>query len=226
MALFLDDLQWVDAATLDLVEDLLTRSDLQYLMLIGAFRDNEVTFAHPLWYRLEAIKSAGANVQQIILAPLASSHISRLISDALRCDSKRAAPLAKLIHDKTAGNPFFVIQFLQALAEEGLVRFDHDARFWCWDLARIRVKGHTDNVVDLMIAKLTRLPAETQITLQRLACLGNVADTGTISIVLGRSEQRVHADLWEAIRRELVEHQPSVSVCPRSSARSRLLADC
>ncbi|OSI70382.1 protein kinase [Bradyrhizobium canariense] len=210
LALFLDDLQWVDAATLDLVEDLLTRSDLQYLMLIGAFRDNEVTFAHPLWYRLEAIKSAGANVQQIILAPLASSHISRLISDALRCDSKRAAPLAKLIHDKTAGNPFFVIQFLQALAEEGLVRFDHDARFWCWDLARIRVKGHTDNVVDLMIAKLTRLPAETQITLQRLACLGNVADTRTISIVLGRSEQRVHADLWEAIRQELVEHQPGV----------------
>jgi PAS domain S-box-containing protein len=210
LALFLDDLQWVDAATLDLVEDLLTRSDLQYLMLIGAFRDNEVTVAHPLWYRLEAIKSAGANVQQIILAPLASSHISRLISDTLRCNSKRAAPLAKLIHDKTAGNPFFVIQFLQALAEEGLVRFDHDARFWCWDLARIRVKGHTDNVVDLMIAKLTRLPAETQITLQRLACLGNVADTRTISIVLGRSEQRVHADLWEAIRQELVEHQPGV----------------
>jgi PAS domain S-box-containing protein len=120
---------------------------------------------------------------------------------------KRAAPLAQLIHDKTAGNPFFVIQFLHALAGEGLVRFDHDAGCWCWDLDRIHVKGHTDNVVDLMIAKLTRLPADTRNTLQQLACLGNIAETTTLSIVLGRSEQQVHADLWEAVRQELVEHQ-------------------
>ncbi|MGY3559493.1 PAS domain S-box-containing protein [Bradyrhizobium sp. USDA 4472] len=207
LALFLDDLQWLDAATLDLLEDLLTRSDLQYLMLIGAYRDNEVTAAHPLRRRLEAIRNAGANVQQIILAPLAGEHISQLISDALHCDLKRAAPLAQLIHEKTAGNPFFVIQFLRALAEEGLVRFDHDAGCWCWDLDRIHLKGHTDNVVDLMIEKLSRLPAGTLNTLQQLACLGNIAESTTLSIVLERSDPQVHSDLWEAVRQELVEHQ-------------------
>ena len=207
LALFLDDLQWLDAATLDLIEDLLTRSDLQYLMLIGAYRDNEVDAAHPLRRRLDAMENAGAKVEQIVLAPLASEHIAHLIADALRCDSDRAAPLAQLIHDKTAGNPFFVVQFLHALAEEGLLRFDHDAGCWCWDLDRIHAKGHTDNVVGLMVAKLTRLPADTQNTLQQLACLGNIAEITTLSIALGVSEQQVHAALWEAVRQELVEHQ-------------------
>jgi PAS domain S-box-containing protein len=206
LALFLDDLQWLDAATLDLVEDLLTRSGLQHLMLIGAYRDNEVDAAHPLKRRIEAIKNAGAKVEQITLAPLAREHIAHLIADALRCEVDRAAPLAQLIHGKTAGNPFFVVQFLYALAEEGLVRFDHDAGCWCWDLNRIRAKGHTDNVVDLMIRKLTRLPAHTKHTLQQLACLGNIADIKTLSIVAGDSEQQVHAALWEAVRQELIEH--------------------
>jgi serine/threonine protein kinase len=207
LALFLDDLQWLDAATLDLIEDLLTRSDLQYLLLIGAYRDNEVDAAHPFRRKLKAIENAGAKVEQIILAPLASEHIAQLIADALRCDSERAAPLAQLIHDKTAGNPFFVIQFLHALTEEGLILFDYDARCWCWDLDRIHAKGHTDNVADLMVAKLTRLPVDTQNTLQQLACLGNVAENATLSIVLEVSEQQVHAALWEPVRQELVEHQ-------------------
>ena len=86
---------------------------------------------------------------------------------------ERAAPLTQLVHEKTAGNPFFVIQFLYALAEEQLLAFDHDAARWTWDLERIRAKGYTDNVVDLMVGKLTRLPANTQKALQLLACLGN-----------------------------------------------------
>jgi serine/threonine protein kinase len=205
LALFLDDLQWLDAATLDFIEDLLTRSDLQHLMLIGAYRDNEVDAAHPLRRKLEAIKNAGAKVEQITLAPLASEHIAHLIADALRSGSDGVTPLAQLIHDKTAGNPFFVVQFFHALAEEGLVRFDHDAGFWCWDLDRIQAKGHTDNVVDLMVGKLTRLPADTQSTLQQLAYLGNIAEITTLSIVLGGTEQQAHATLWEAVRQELVE---------------------
>ncbi|OPY96556.1 protein kinase [Bradyrhizobium sacchari] len=207
LALFLDDLQWIDAATLDLLEDLLTRPDLQYLMLIGSFRDNEVNAVHPLRRGLEALRKAGANLQQIILAPLDDDQISQLLSDALGCDLQRAAPLAQLIHDKTAGNPFFVNQFLHMLADEGLVRFDHDEGCWCWDLDRIHVKAHTDNVVDLMIAKLSQLPADTQNTLQALACLGNYVETTTLSIVLGGSEQQVHAALWEATRQQLVEQQ-------------------
>jgi PAS domain S-box-containing protein len=205
LALFLDDLQWLDAATLDLLEDLLTGSDLPHLMLIGAYRDNEVTAAHPLMCKLEAINVAGGKVTQIRLAPLAEDHLRQLIGDALRCEVARAAPLAQLVRDKTGGNPFFAIQFLLSLAHTGILAFDHDAARWSWNLDRIHAKGFTDNVVDLMVAKLTRLPAETQKALQQLACLGNVADITTLSIVLGNSEEQVHTALWPAIRQEFVE---------------------
>ena len=205
LALFLDDLQWLDAATLDLLEDLLTRSELRHLMLIGAYRDNEVDATHPLTRKLDAIRRAGAQVQEIRLAPLARDDLGQLIADALRCEPAGAAPLAQLVHEKTAGNPFFVIQFLHALAEEGLLAFDHDAARWRWELERIHAKSYTDNVVDLMVGKLTRLPAETQQALQQLACLGNVAAVTMLSIVLGTSEEQVHAALWPAVRQELIE---------------------
>jgi PAS domain S-box-containing protein len=207
LVLFLDDLQWLDAATLDLLQDLLTRSDLQHLMLIGAYRDNEVDAAHPLTRKLDAIRRAGAQVQEISLAPLARDNLMQLIADALRCETKRAAPLAHLVHDKTAGNPFFVIQFLYALVEEGLLIFDADDAQWCWDLDRIHAKGYTDNVADLVVGKLARLPTETQTALQQLACLGNITDINILSIVLGASEEGVHAALWEAVRQELIGHR-------------------
>ena len=116
------------------------------------------------------------------------------------------APLARLVHQKTGGNPFFAIQFISALAEEGLLTFDHDAARWRWELDRIHAKGYTDNVVDLMVGKLTRLPVGTQAALQQLACLGNVAEITMLSIVLGKSNEDVRSDLWDAIRLELVEH--------------------
>ncbi|UXU89649.1 trifunctional serine/threonine-protein kinase/ATP-binding protein/sensor histidine kinase [Burkholderia sp. S-53] len=205
LALFLDDLQWLDAATLDLLEDLLTRSDLQHLMLIGAYRDNEVTAAHPLRRKLEAIMAAGGVVAEIALAPLKQTHLRQWLADALRCEHAHVAPLAQMVHQKTGGNPFFAIQFLSSLADEGMLTFDHDAARWCWDLDHIHAKGYTDNVVDLMVAKLTRLPRETLNALQQLACLGNSAGTTTLSLVLGTSEEEVHAALWAAVRLELVE---------------------
>ncbi len=205
LALFLDDLQWLDAATLDLVEDLLIRSDLQHLMLVGAYRDNEVDATHPLMRKLEAIRSAGGRMAEIRLAPLAREDLGQLIAESLRCEAERGAPLAQLVHDKTGGNPFFAIQFISSLAEEGMIDFDHDALRWCWDLERIHAKGYTDNVVDLMIAKLIRLPAETQEALQQLACLGNAADISTLAIALEMAEARLDAALWPAFRQELVE---------------------
>jgi PAS domain S-box-containing protein len=200
LALFLDDLQWLDAATLDLIEDLLTQPDVQYLVLIGAYRDNEVNASHPLMRKLEAIRRAGALVQEITLAPLAKEDLEGLIADSLRCAPDRVEPLALLVHEKTGGNPFFAIQFISALAEEGLLNFDHGSGRWSWDLGRIHAKGYTDNVVDLMVGKLNRLPVETQKTLKEFACLGNSAEVATLSIVHGTSEEEVHSDLWEALR--------------------------
>jgi hypothetical protein len=125
LALFLDDLQWFDAATLDLLEDLLTQPDVRHLMLIGAYRDNEVDSTHPLTRKLETIRKTGAAVQEIVLAPLVRKDLKQLIADSLRCKPERAAPLARLLHEKTNGNPFFAIQFISSLAEEGLLTFDH-----------------------------------------------------------------------------------------------------
>src|ERR1700733_12106946 len=150
LALFLDDLQWMDAASLELLEYLVTNSETQHLLLVGAYRDNEVGAARPLMRTLEAIRKAGARVEEIVLAPLGIDDVGRLVADALHCGADSSYPLAKLVHEKTGGNPFFTIQFLTALAEEGLVRRDPDAAAWIWDVARIRAKGYTDNVVDLM----------------------------------------------------------------------------
>jgi PAS domain S-box-containing protein len=205
LALFLDDLQWLDAATLDLIEDLLTQEEVRNLLLIGAYRDNEVGSAHPLMRKLDAIRKARAKVQEITLAPLNLEDLTQLIADSLYCEAKRAGPLAHLVHAKTAGNPFFAIQFLSALAQEGLVAFDHGKGRWSWDLNRIRAKGYTDNVVDLMAGKLSRLPLKAQNALKRLACLGNITETATLSPVLGTSEEEVHADLQEAVRQEFVQ---------------------
>jgi PAS domain S-box-containing protein len=207
LALFLDDLQWLDAATLDLLENLLTGSDLQHFMLIGAYRTNEVTSAHPLRQKLEAIETAGGQVMEITLAPLAPEHLQQLISQALRCEAKRAAPLARLVHEKTGGNPFFANRFIASLAEEGMLTFDRDAARWSWDLDRIRAKGYTDNLADLMVGKLTRLTAETQKAVQLLACLGNAAAVATLSLVYGTSEAETHLLLEEAARADLLERR-------------------
>ncbi|MEX3945563.1 AAA family ATPase [Paraburkholderia sp. BR10937] len=203
LALFLDDLQWLDVATLELLADLLTHPDLRYLMVIGAYRDNEVDAAHPLTATLQTIRRAGAKIGEIRLAPLTRAHIRHLIADALHCAPESVEQLAHLVFDKTGGNPFFVIQFLQALAESNLLAFDHDARQWRWDAERIHARDYADNVVDLMAAKLTRLPAATQHALQQLACLGSVADITTLSAVLDIPEARVHEVLWDAVRQEL-----------------------
>ncbi len=205
LTLFLDDLQWLDAATIDLLADLLTEADVQWLLVIGAYRDNEVNSVHPLMRKLDAIREAGTSVQEIRLAPLAREDLGRLVAETLSCGPDLAAPLARLVHEKTGGNPFFAIQFISALAEEGLLRFDHDAARWRWELDRVQAKAYTDNVVDLMVGRLTRLPTKTQTALQQLACLGNVAEITMLSVVLGKSEDDVHSDLWDAVCLELVE---------------------
>src|ERR1700737_4568138 len=200
LALFLDDLQWLDSATLDLIEDLLTQSDVPHLMLIGAYRDNEVDSSHPLTRKLDAMRKAGAPVQEIVLAPLTRADVAVLITDSFHTEPERAAALARLIHEKTAGNPFFVIQFISALVEEDSLTFDYDQGQWSWDLNTIRAKGYTDNVADLMVGKLKRLPIETQQALQLLACLGNRAEFALLEMVSQQSSDEMPARFWEPTR--------------------------
>src|SRR5215471_620059 len=173
-------------------------------MLINAYRNNEVNPNHPLMRKLETIRQAGAILQDIVLGPLTREDLAQLIADSLHCDPERASPLAQLIHDKTGGNPFFAIQFISALAEEALLTFDHGEGRWSWDLTRIHAKGYTDNVVDLMVGKLSRLPAETQKALQQFACLGNSAEVAMLQMVYQDSNKEMHAQLWEAVRAGLI----------------------
>jgi len=207
LAIFLDDLQWLDAATLKLLEHLTTHPDVRHLFLIGAFRDNEVGPSHPLMQMVNAIRGTAAVVQEIVLAPLTLDDVTRFVADTLHCELERAEPLALLVYDKTLGNPFFAIQFLTALAEEGLLSFDAYAAAWMWDLPRIRAKGYTDNVVDLMVGKLKRLPEATQERFKQLACLGNVAEIAALTLVHGLSEEQLHAEFWDAVRTGLIFRQ-------------------
>lgn len=202
--LFLDDLQWLDAATLELLNYLVTEPEVRNLLVIGAYRSNEVTPVHPLMQTLDALRQAGTNVREIVLAPLAIHDVGCLIADSLHCELDRTLPLAQLVHEKTGGNPFFVIQFLATLTEEKLLVLDPEAGAWTWDLDRIRAQGYTDNVVDLMVGKLDRLTGPAQEILKHFACLGNVVRIATLSMVCGQSEEVLRAALWEVVRAGLV----------------------
>jgi serine/threonine protein kinase len=208
LALFLDDLQWLDAATLDLLDHLVTHPEVRHLLLVGAYRDNEVGPSHPLRRTLEEIRKADVRVHEIVLAPLDLDDIGRLIADALHCDPERARPLAELVQEKTGGNPFFAIQFFIALADEQLLAFNPATSAWQWNMDRIRAKGYTDNVVDLMVGRLARLPLETRTALQHLACLGNTAQMAIFSTILKSSKEQIDAVLWPALHLGLIERQP------------------
>ncbi|HAQ81220.1 MAG: histidine kinase [Bradyrhizobium sp. PARBB1] len=207
LILIIDDLQWVDAATLDLIEDLLTRSNLQHLLLVGAYRDNEVEANHPLIRRLERIRELDGRIRAIELSALTVHDLQQLIADTLHSELASVAQLAQIVYQKTGGNPFFVSQFVSLLAEEGSLTFDYTSARWSWDLERIRAMGCTDNVVDLMVGKLARLPIKTQAALRYLACLGNAAGTTLLSTILESTKEGVEAALWPALHLGLLERR-------------------
>ncbi|MDI1443524.1 ATP-binding sensor histidine kinase [Polyangium sp. 6x1] len=204
LVLFVDDMQWADSASLALLQDLLTDPEMHSLLVVGAYRNSEVPPTHPLILVTNEVRKSGVRVSDIVLGPLSKGQLAAFISDTLRCSVEEAKPLAELVHEKTAGNPFFVIQFLAALYEERLIEFDEDAVAFRWDVARIREKSFTDNVIDLMVDKLKRLPANTQDALTSVSCLGNRADAATLAMIRGDAEDEVHAALWEAVRVGLV----------------------
>jgi len=204
LALFLDDLQWLDAATLKLLEYLVTEPDVRHVIFIGAYRDNEVGPAHSLMRTLMGLHAIGAKIQNIALQPLTQNDVASLVSDSLRCEPESVSSLAALVFEKTDGNPFFTIQFITELEEEGLIRFEPSAAAWRWDVDRIHAKGYTANVADLMVGKLSRFPNATQESLKQLACLGNSAEFELLRTVYKDSREELHAQLWEAVRAGLV----------------------
>lgn len=204
LVLFLDDLQWVDQATLDLLQHLVLAGEVRHLLLIGAYRDNEIDATHPLRRTLAAIAESGLDVDRVTLAPLAPEHLSQLVCDCLRVASESAQPLVDVLYEKTRGNPFFAIQFLTELADEDLVVFDFQTRSWQWSSEQILAKNFADNVVTFMVAKLGRLPTVAQRALSVFACLGNSARAGTLAAALDVAQEEVHAAFTFAVREGLV----------------------
>ena len=204
LALFMDDLQWLDAATLKLIEGLVVRRERMHLLLVGAYRSNEVQAAHPLSLAIDAMRKSETPLHEVSLSPLGADDVVHLVADALRTDASRASELAALVWEKTQGNPFFTIEFLTELAHERLLSRDGADRSWSWDRDRILAKGYTDNVVDLMATKIERLAAGAQQALKMLACLGNSAAGAAIALVSDAPQVAIGEDLWEPVRLGLV----------------------
>ncbi|WP_437281654.1 AAA family ATPase [Sorangium sp. So ce375] len=204
LALFIDDLQWADPASLKLLELLMTDPDARGMLVIGAYRDQEVDDAHPLARLVDGLRAAGASASEVWLGPLEIEDIRRLLADALRCRLEDTDAFAALILERTAGNPFFIHQLLHALAGEGIVRFDPAAGAWAWSLERARSAEGAEGVVELMAAKIRRLAPGAQRALRLAACVGHRFDLRTLALVAEQPPGEVAAALWEALRAGLV----------------------
>ncbi|MGB3512629.1 MAG: AAA family ATPase [Microcoleaceae cyanobacterium] len=209
LVIFLDDLQWADSATLKLIKLMMTDEETKYLFLIGAYRDNEVNLTHPLEMTLNTIRSQGEDINysminQIDLTPLKFEDITQLIAETLHNNRVSVQPLVELVESKTGGNPFFVNEFMKTLYQENLLQFDCDWIRWQWDMEKITALDITDNVVELMIEKLQRLPKLTQKVLSLVACVGNRFDLNTLSLIYEKESYATFQDLLPAIQEGLI----------------------
>ena len=207
LVLFLDDLQWADLASLDLLKSLM--EDSEYLLLLGAYRDNEVSPVHPAIVATGEIAKTGIRVDTITLQPLNQADLNQLVADTLNCDLLVAQPLAELVDLKTKGNPFFATQFLKSLYDDRLISFDRTAQNnqvggWQCDLAKVRALAITDDVVEFMALQLQKLPIETQAAMAFAACIGAQFDLQLLAIVLERSPAETAAILWAGLQENLL----------------------
>ncbi len=204
LVLFLDDLQWADIATLNLIKTLMLSEGNEYLLLMGAYRDNEVDHTHPFIITLDDIRQTGVRIHTLVLNALDLSHLNELISETVHSDIESVTPLSRLVMEKTGGNPFFVIQFLKNLHYENLLTFDAASHSWTWDVNQIRSREITDNVVEFMVKKLKTLPEKTQHLLRLGACIGSSFDLNTLSIIAEMSAESIAKNLWPAVEEGLL----------------------
>jgi histidine kinase len=201
LVMFIDDLQWADSGSLDLVYKLLTGSQVHSVLLIGAYRDNEVSPSHPLIMMLDRLKQeAPGKTNTMILKELDKVQVNQLIADSLREKESDTPELTELVMTKTHGNPFFIKQFLNRLVEEKLVAFDNTSDKWTWDIKAISKMNVTDNVVDLVVSKMRKLSKPALELLSLASCIGNRFDIETLSIISNKSETDIAYMLWEAVQ--------------------------
>jgi predicted ATPase len=204
LVIFLDDLQWADSASLKLMQLLMGESPTSYLLLIGAYRDNEVFPAHPLMLTLNELGKTEGTVNTITLKPLSEMTLNQLVADTLNCSALSAQPFTELVSQKTQGNPFFATQFLKALHQDNLIIFKVTEGIWQCDITQVRAAALTDDVVEFMAQQLQKLPSTTQTVLKLAACIGNQFDLNTLAIVSEQSATEAATALWKALQEGLI----------------------
>ena len=201
LVLFLDDMQWADNSSLKLIEVFLNDPELKYFLFICAYRDNEVDESHPFYLLLNKFQKEKMTCEEINLQPLKTTDINNLLSEALYCDSKSVLDLATLVQSKTAGNPFFTLEFLKTLYHENLITFNNG---WTWDIAQINEAGVADNVIELMAAKIGNLSENTWEILKIAACIGFEFDIEILALVAEKTNDEIFADLLEAFNEGII----------------------
>ena len=212
LVIFLDDLQWADSATLKLMQLLITDPEQQYLLLIGAYRDNEVSPTHPLIQTVEEIEKTGTIVNNIVLQPLDLANVTELVTETLNSCTEKVTNLAELIWNKTGGNPFFLTQLLQALYQDSLLKFEFNhitnegsQSGWYWSIDEIQAIGITDkSVVELVASRIEKLPAPTQEVLKLAACVGDKFALDVLSLVSEKSANTTATELYSALQAGLI----------------------
>ncbi|MBL1179184.1 trifunctional serine/threonine-protein kinase/ATP-binding protein/sensor histidine kinase [Pantanalinema sp. GBBB05] len=202
LVIFLDDLQWADLASLQLLQ--LLMQDNGHLLILGAYRDNEVSPVHPLMLTVDELQANKVIVNTITLSPLMEVTVNQLVADTLNCPGNLARPLTQLVYQKTQGNPFFITQFLKALHEEGWIQLNQTLGYWQCDLASVCQLALTDDIVEFMAVQLQKLPAVTQTALKLAACIGNQFDLPTLAIVSEQSQAETASALWSAVQEGLI----------------------
>ncbi len=203
LVIFLDDLQWADLASLHLLKLFFTDSKIKHLLLMGAYRHNETPDTHPLILTLNEIKTTGAIINNIFLQPLNEEHVSQLLGDTLNCPKEETTPLAELLVHKTRGNPFFINEFLKSLYKKRLIEFSQE-HGWSWHIKGIEEMRATDNVVDLMVGKITELPENSQTLLKLGACIGSYFNRKNLVSVCGKSEEAIRQELNEVMQEGMI----------------------
>ncbi|MEI6760682.1 MAG: AAA family ATPase [Betaproteobacteria bacterium] len=204
LVLFLDDLQWACPPSIELIVSLATDDQTRHVLLLGAFRDNEVDEGHPLTRAMVELKAKGVAARSISLGPLADRDVAQFLADALSADIDTLGELATVVSRKTGGNPFFVRRFLCDLNERGLVSPDPSGGPWRWDLAAIRALDLTDNVVGLICTSLSGLPEDTRRALQAASIIGNQFGLSLLAEVLGLGTGEAQRALRPALDADLI----------------------
>lgn len=204
LVIFLDDLQWADPSSLHLLNLLLTSPETKYILIIGAYRDNEIDQAHILMLALEELNKAKVKIKTFHLDGLSEQSVFQLLSDTLRLPVDEIQALGKLCYQKTHGNPFFLNQLLLTLYHENLIVLDMQQGKWTYDIPQIKAKEVSDNVVELMTSKLYQLNKNTLIILQLAACIGNHFDLNTLACTYEKTPVETLADLRAALNEQLV----------------------